>query len=62
MNYDQILDLIEEMQEDLERKVEWPLTDRLPYVEVKRLVIDAHIALHNLHTYIQSAKKEATNG
>ena len=52
MNYQEILELIEEMQYDLERKVEWSLTEALPYDEVKDKIAAAQVALNDLYVYI----------
>jgi len=49
---DQVLEIIEEMQYDLERKVEWSLTETLPYDEVKSKIAAAQVALNDLYVYI----------
>jgi hypothetical protein len=56
MNYDEVLERIEEMQYDLEREVEWPLTETLPYAKVKQLVMDAQMALGNLYLYVEAQR------
>lgn len=61
LEFDAVLATIEEMQYVLERKVEWSLTDALPYEKVKDKVGAAQSALNDLYVYVMSAQKETTN-
>jgi hypothetical protein len=57
-DYEDVLRQIEQMQYDLERNVEWSLTENLPYAKVKGLVTDAQMALGNLYIYVMDAQRQ----
>lgn len=51
-NFDMVLEDIEEMQYNLERKIEWVLTDSLDYDTVKTKVCAAQVALNDLYLFV----------
>jgi hypothetical protein len=52
------LEAIESIQHQLERDVEWVLTESLPYEDVRRKVVAAQVALNGLYVYIMDQQKE----
>jgi hypothetical protein len=55
-----VLSIIEDMQYDLDRKVEWTLTETLPFEEVRTKVVAVQVALNNLYVYVMSKQEEPT--